>query len=71
MEYPKLEFRASHELEDEVFNLLSSRDFVELEITKSELLRKCFTLGLQIAKGNPGILKLIHEKDFIKADKVK
>ncbi len=67
-EYPRLEFRCSHELDDEIFNLLSQREFQELEVTKSKLLKQAVVLGLQIIKANPHITKYISERDFLKGD---
>lgn len=68
-EYPKFEFRCSHEFSDFIYQLLMSPEFIDLEISKSELLRKSCVLGLQIARHNPSIIKSIHEKDFLKVDK--
>ena len=68
-EYPRLEFRCSYEMDEFVFSLLTRKDVVDLEISKSELLRKSCLLGLQIVKSNPAILQNINEKDFLKGDK--
>ncbi len=67
-EYPKLEFRCSHELDEHIFELLSQRTFQELEITKSQLLKKSMLLGLQIIKSNPHITQYITEDGFLKGD---
>lgn len=68
-DYPKIEFRCPPELEEEVFEILAKREFQELEVTKSRLLRISVILGFQIIKSNPNILKDIKEKDFFKAYK--
>lgn len=68
-EYPRLEFRCPHEMDDLVYQLLARKDFVDLEVSKSELLRKSCLLGLQIVKDNPALLKDIAEQDFLKGDK--
>ena len=52
-----------------MYQLLARKDFVDLEVSKSELLRKSCLLGLQIIKDNPLLLKNIAEKDFLKGDK--
>lgn len=70
-EYPKLEFRCSHELDEHIFQLLSQRQFQELEITKSKLLKQAVLLGLQIIKSNPHITQHISEQDFLKGDNSK
>ncbi len=67
-EYPRLEFRCSHELDAEIFRLLSKREFQEEEITKSTLLKKSVLLGLQILKANPSLIHNITEQDFCKGD---
>ena len=67
-EYPRLEFRCSRELDEHIFDLLSRREFQELEITKSKLLKHAILLGLQIIKANPDITKHIEERDFVKRD---
>lgn len=67
-EYPRLEFRCSHELDQEIFDLLAQRRFQELEITKSKLLKTAVLLGLQIIKSNPDITQYISEKDWVKRD---
>jgi len=56
-------------MDEFVFSLLTRKDVVDLEISKSELLRKSCLLGLQIVKSNPAILQDINEKDFLKGDK--
>lgn len=65
-EYPKLEFRCSQEMDEEIFSLLAQREFLELEISKSALLKKSILLGLQILKANPSLIQHINEQDFVK-----
>ncbi len=67
-EYPRLEFRCPYEMNDLIYELLARKDFVDLEVSKSELLRKSCLLGLQIIKNNPRLLKDISESDFLKGD---
>lgn len=68
-EYPKLEFRCSQELYDHIFEIIRQPEFIDLEITRSALLKKSILLGLQILKTNPSLANNITEADFVKADK--
>jgi hypothetical protein len=68
-EYPRIEFRCSRDFEEFVFDLTSRRDFQELEITKSVLIKKAALIGMQIIMANPRIADHIKEEDFLKGDK--
>jgi len=67
-DYPRLEFRCSHELDEHIFDLLARREFQELEITKSRLLKASMLLGLQIIKANPSLIQNIKERDYVQGD---
>lgn len=65
-EYPTLKFRCSENMDEHIFELLKRRDFQELEVTKSQLLKCSVLLGLQILKNNPDLIQNINERDFVK-----